>query len=306
LDQISTATVEIPPSTPPLFTPKRVAESFAYCEQLTRSHYENFPVGSMLIPSDRRRFVYAIYAFARVADDMADEGYGEGVSTESRLDRLADWGRQLEGCLEGRADHIVFPALATTIHEMRLPIDLLRDLLSAFNQDVVKFRYHDFAEVLDYCRRSANPIGRMILHLFGYRDEERARLSDKVCTALQLTNFWQDVSIDIEKDRIYAPIEDMEKFGVSEDQIRKVEFTHDFARLMSFEVERTRELFREGKPLLDMVGGRLRYELRLTWLGGMSILEKIERAGFDTLHSRPSIGIRDKLRLLRKTLLTRI
>jgi phytoene synthase len=288
------------------FTPDRIADSFAYCERLTRAHYENFPVGSLLVPAAKRHYVYAIYAFARIADDMADEGYDEAILESARLHSLNDWERQLQACLTGGGEHPVFPALAATIHETSLPVGLLVDLVSAFKQDVVKRRYQAFAEVVDYCRRSANPVGRLILLLFGYRDETRALLSDSICTALQLANLWQDVSVDIRKDRIYIPQEDLARFDVTEREIRSGQFTSRFAELLSFEVSRTRELFEVGRPLLDMVTGRLRYELRLTWLGGMSILDKIEGVGFDTLALRPSLGRVDKIRLLTMALLNRL
>ena len=237
---------------------------------------------------------------------MADEGYEKGLSVESRQESLDDWGRQLEGCTEGKAEHVVFPAVAATLLETQLPIDLLRALLSAFRQDVGTQRYASFPALLDYCRRSANPIGRVILFLFGYRDEERAQLSDSICTALQLTNFWQDISVDVEKDRIYLPADEMEQFGVTVEQIQEGRFTRELAELLAFEVARTRQMFGQGKPLLDIVSGRLRYELRLTWLGGMSILEKIEGAGFDSLRSRPTLSSRDKLSILAKALLSKV
>ena len=289
---------------PVKFTETKVARSFEYCAQLARSRYENFPVGSLLIPANRRKYVYAIYAFARIADDIADEE-PQAKSRETRLDQLDDWSRQLDECLEGRAKHEVFPALAATIHEMKLPVELLRDLLSAFRQDVEQTRYRDFGELLDYCRRSANPIGRLVLMLFGYRDDERAALSDKICTALQLANFWQDVSEDVGRERIYIPIEDMQNHRVTESQILHREYSREFADLLSVLVARTRALFEDGRPLLEKAGGRLKYELRLTWIGGMRILDKIESSGFDTLRSRPRMGSLEKAGLLLKALISR-
>jgi len=281
-----------------------IEEAYAYCQRMAETHYENFPVGSVLIPKGLRKHVYSIYAFARTGDDFADEGYEtSGLTEAERLAALDDWQRKLEDCYAGQADHPVFVALAATIKELNLPIKLLSDLLSAFKQDVTKRRYANFDEVLDYCTRSANPVGRLILLLFGYRDERLHQLSDHICTALQLANFWQDVSVDIAKDRIYLPQDEMERFGVSVDDLRESNFSDRYASLLKFQVERTWELFKRGRPLPEAVRGRLRYELRLTWLGGTRILERIEELGYDTLNRRPTISTFDKLRLLARTLI---
>jgi len=260
----------------------------------------------MLIPRARRGHVAAIYAFARIADDFADEGYEtDGRSSRSVSDRLTsldNWEAQLLECYRGRANHPVFIALRETVSELSLPVELLRDLISAFKQDVVKRRYGDFDEVLDYCSRSANPVGRLVLRLFGYADPERDALSDRVCTALQLANFWQDIGIDLAKDRIYLPLADLERFDLSEDDIRQRRFSGRVASLMDFEVKRTRALFREGAHLPEMVSGRLKYELRMTWHGGMRVLEKIEDMGFDTLNSRPHLATADKLKIAFRSL----
>ncbi len=283
--------------------PASAAAAFAYCEEMTRAHYENFPVGSLLIPRSRRKHVYSIYAFARTADDFADEGYDSATLTETdRLASLDDWERKLEACYAGRADHPIFIALAESVRELDLPISLFRDLLSAFKQDVVKRRYENFEEVLDYCRRSANPVGRLILLLFGYRSETLHQLSDHICTGLQLANFWQDVAVDIEKDRVYLPLDEMTRFGVSVEDLQDRHFSERYAALLSSQVARTRDLFDRGRALPGLVNGRLRVELRLTWLGGVRILEKIEELKFDTLHARPVISSRDKLELLIKAL----
>lgn len=279
-----------------------MAEAYAYCERLTRSHYENFPVGSLLVPKGKRRHVYSIYAFARTADDFADEGYDTPLSQSERLAALDDWERQLEACCRGEAEHPIFVALAATINELQLPVQLFRDLLSAFKQDVVKRRYADFDEVLDYCTRSANPVGRLILLLFGYRDEALHRLSDYICTALQLANFWQDVAVDLEKDRIYLPQDELARFGCDEAQLFARRFDERYAALLKFQVDRTREIFLTGRPLPRLVRGRLSFELRLTWQGGMRILELIERAGYNTLKERPVITTWDKAVLLARAL----
>ena len=292
---------------PQLETPARrpsLEEAFAFCERMAREHYENFPVGSLLVPRARRKHVYSIYAFARTADDFADEGYDDASLTEAeRLRRLDDWEKQLEACLHGQAEHPVFIALTATIGELQLPAQLFRDLLSAFKQDVIKRRYADFAEVLDYCRRSANPVGRLILRLFDYRDARLDEMSDAICTALQLANFWQDVAVDIQKDRVYLPQDEMAKHGVSVDDLRARQGTEHFRRLLQLQVERTRELFARGQRLPDEVSGRLALELRLTWHGGMRILELIEQQGFDTLRARPKLTKLDTLVMLSRALL---
>jgi phytoene synthase len=285
-------------------TPTRcsVVEAFAYCERMARSHYENFPVGSLLVPRNRRKYVYSIYAFARAADDFADEGYDREIAESDRLSALDDWERKLEACYRGEAEHPVFIALAETVKELDMPIGLFRDLLSAFKQDVVKRRYADFDEVVDYCRRSANPVGRLILLLFGYRDENLHNLSDEICTGLQLANFWQDVAVDIEKDRVYLPLDEMERYGVCVDDLRERNFTDRYAGLLKFQVDRAKGFFERGRSLPALVKGRLAFELRLTRRGGKRILEKIEELGYDTLNARPKITTTDKLRLLFKAM----
>lgn len=291
---------------PTLSEATSTAAAYAYCERLARAHYENFPVGSLLIPAARRRHVYSIYAFARTADDFADEGYEQAELTEAqRLAALDDWESQLNDCLRGKASHPVFVALGETVRELRLPEQLLRDLLSAFKQDVVKRRYTDFDEVLDYCQRSANPVGRLILRLFDYRAEHLDALSDSICTALQLANFWQDVAVDIAKDRVYLPQVDLERFGVSLADLQTRRCTAAYRDLLKFQVERTRQLFLRGRELPRLVQGRLAIELRLTWHGGMRILELIEKQDYDTLSARPALTGFDKALLLARTLFKR-
>lgn len=286
-------------------SPAEIKDAFAFCEQMARSHYENFPVGSLLVPKEKRQHVYNIYAFARTADDFADEGYGSATTREDRLDLLDQWEFQLESSYRGIASHPIFIALAETVRELRLPIQPFRDLLSAFKQDVVQARYADFDEVLDYCRRSANPIGRLLLLLFGYRDEHLHRLSDYICTALQLANFWQDVAVDLDKDRVYLPQSDLWRFDYSEDELFAREFNPRYADLLKFQVDRTWQLFEYGRALPKLVRGRLSFELSLTWHGGARILELIERSGYDTLRQRPKITKWDKLVLLTRAVTKR-
>jgi phytoene synthase len=275
-----------------------VEESYGYCEQLARTHYENFPVGSILIRKDLRKHFYSIYAFARIADDFADEGYSESYSEGDRLAWLDEWGRKLRTAYEGDATHPAFLALSHTAGLYNLPITLFDDLLSAFRQDVTVRRYNSYHELLDYCRRSANPIGRLILLLFGHRDPEMHSRSDDICTALQLANHWQDVKIDLNKDRVYLPAEDMLRFGITAETLERDSKSDRFKALMAMEIERARALFDRGKPLCTAVNGRLGVELRAIWLGGRRILGRIENVGYDVFSNRPHVTSGDKLRIL--------
>ena len=273
-----------------------VGEAYAVCQRLVRAHYENFPVASYLLPRPMRPHVAAIYAFARSADDFADEG---ALSADQRLARLDDWLLRLkssgardvhDGASEADA---IFVALANTIRERVLPIDLFEDLLSAFRQDVTTTRYESWPDVLDYCRRSANPVGRLILRVAGYNDGELDRASDAVCTALQLTNFWQDVERDWRKGRLYVPLSDMRSFGARTEDLEGPCLTESWRGVLSLMAGRTRALFDEGRRVCDGVSGRLRFELRMTWLGGRRILDALERDGFDVLTKRPTLGAGD-------------
>ena len=284
--------------TAPLADEWPLDRAYEFCEKLARSHYENFPVGSVLIPRRLRKHVYAIYAFARTADDFADERYGQGYTERERLDLIEEWRLMLRQSESGAARHPVFVALARTRTQFDLPLTLFEDLLSAFSQDVTVNRYESFGQLLEYCRRSANPIGRLILLLFGYRDDERLRWSDEICTALQLTNHWQDVAVDLQKDRVYLPDEDMLRFDLTIGDLRTHRIDERFTRMMKFEVERAREMFVRGKPLCTSVRGRLGLELRSVWLGGMRILERIEENGYDVFKHRPVISSSDKIKIL--------
>jgi squalene synthase HpnC len=245
--------------------------ALAHCARLTRRHYENFPVASWLLPSRSRVAVQAIYAFARTADDFADEKEHEG----HRLERLDEWGSMLDDCFRGVATHPVFVALRRAVEESDLPRQPFVDLLTAFRMDVTQSRYADEASLLEYCRLSANPIGRLLLRLFGYGGDEVEKQSDAICTALQLANHWQDVSIDLKKDRIYIPQDALRRFGVREEELWTGRATGAFRALMEDRVAGTRDLLATGRPLCDAVRGRFRWELRLTWLGGRRILERI-------------------------------
>jgi squalene synthase HpnC len=267
-------------------------EAFAHCEARVRSHYENFPVG-LWVPKDKRRYLHALYAFARAADDFADEPIYEGL----RAEKLDEWEERLHAAYRGEAEDPIFVALAETVRRLDVPEPLLLDLLSAFRQDTVKQRYETWDELLDYCRRSAEPVGRLVLLVFGYRDPSLAPLSDALCTALQLANHWQDLAVDLRRGRIYVPRELLDRFSVKEWDLNASRVNDDFRGLMAELVRRTRELFARGRPLCDRVGRDLRFELRLTWLGGRSILDLVEAAGYDVFRRRPRHGAAGKLRL---------
>jgi squalene synthase HpnC len=266
-----------------------VDEAYAYCTRLTKAHYENFPVGSILAPAALQPAIHSLYAFMRTADDFSDENRRAGDEAE-RMVWLTTWQKMLNDCEAGVATHPIFIALQATLERYQLPVEWLRDLLHAFTMDVTVRRYAAYADVLTYCRYSANPVGRLILALSGYRDEELYGLSDAICTGLQLANHWQDVAVDLEKDRIYLPQDDLARFGVSVEQLERREFTPAFRDLLELECGRAWDLFRIGHALPERVRGRLRWELRFTWLGGTRILEKIENLGYDTLHHRPVVG----------------
>jgi hydroxysqualene synthase len=280
--------------------PWTARDSFEYCERIAYEHYENFPVASRFIPAEKRRYLAAIYAFARTADDYADE---PGITTAERIESIGRWEQRLRESYTGEASHPVFIALCETVERFQIPIDLFENLLTAFRSDVTTNRYATFEQVLEYCSYSANPVGRLVLLLFNYRSELMMMHSDNICTALQLTNFWQDISLDLEKGRLYLPKEDLDQFGVPEDEILNRLPSTRVRKLISFEVARTERLFREGKPLLQEVGRDLRFELKLTWNGGMNILGKIKSQGFDVFQRRPRLSTIDKLSLFLRTLL---
>ena len=250
-------------------------------------HYENFPVASLLLPQPLREPVSVIYRFARTADDYADEGNDPPAA---RLRNLGTFQTNLLLISKGEnPQNPLFDDVARIVREHDLPLQPFRDLLDAFSQDVVKDRYADFAEVLDYCRRSANPIGRLLLALFGKDASANVENSDRICSALQLINFWQDVEVDYTtKNRIYLPQDEMQRFGVTEAHLRERRCDASFQALMRFQVERARQLMLEGKPLVDELEGRFRLEIAITVQGGLRILEKLEAAGYDMFRRRPA------------------
>lgn len=279
-----------------------LADSYASCIALSRSHYENFPVASRFIPADRRGAIAAVYAFARAADDFADEG---DVAPAERLRLLADWRERLRTCSTNHRAHPVFWALSDTIARFELPLDPFERLITAFEMDVNKNRHKSFDDLLYYCRHSANPVGELVLRIFGEWTEERGRWSDDICTALQLANFWQDVTVDARKNRIYVPQQDMEMFDVTEEDVMNGPASPALRELMAAQTDRAWRLFLSGRPLCDEVSPRLRKELRFVWLGGTRILEIIDAAQWDVWSSRPRLRVFDWARLMKRWLFWR-
>ena len=288
-----------------------------YCQRLARSHYENFTVGSWLVPKDKLRHIYAVYAFCRTVDDLGDEATLEGISPSSpevdtvsllaarlegstigfggedrayRLALLALWQAELEACYQGTPTHPVMVALRESIEAFDLPQEPFLKLIEANRMDQWNQRYPAYSDVVHYCEHSANPVGRLFLYLFGYRDDERQEMADATCTALQLTNFWQDVARDYRKGRIYLPLEDMERFGYSEEELARGVVTPEFRQLLAFEVERAMDLFRQGAPLASTLEGAARLDVALFTRGGVAILEAIRKQRYDVLTVRPSLS----------------
>jgi squalene synthase HpnC len=268
-----------------------------YTSWLAKHHYENFTVASLLLPRHLRQHFYNVYAYCRWSDDLADEVADTSVSM-----RLLDWWEgELRQCYGGTSKHPVFIALHETIRTYDIPMQPFADLLTAFRQDQHIHRYPTWEAVLGYCRNSANPVGRLILYLGGYRDVKRQTLSDFTCTALQLANFWQDVSRDLDKDRIYIPLDALAAHGLTEADLFRRRFSERYARLMRELVVRTRELFKQGQPLIESIEPRLRVDIELFSRGGLSVLDAIEAIGYNTLQNRPSLSRAAKLRLLSQT-----
>ena len=289
----------------------RLAAAYDTCLALARSHYENFPVASWLVPAALRPHVAAVYAFARTADDFADE---DGLTDRERLRLLDEWLDYLHRALGAeeplddtvRPEHVaIFTALAHTVRTFDLPVAHFEALLSAFRQDVTVARYESWPAVDDYCRRSANPVGRLVLQLFGYRDDRLDRWSDAICTALQLTNFWQDFAVDWARGRLYVPESEWRAAGARLEDLeaRPAVMPREWQRALAACCTRTRGLFEHGKPLLDHVQGRLKWELRATWHGGSRVLDLLEQGRFDPIADRPRLGAADALVVGWRTLL---
>ena len=275
--------------------------AYAECGRIARTHYENFPIGSFLLPRRLRRDLAAVYAFARGGDDLADEGDPGG-----RLARLAAYEERLLACAAdpNAVDDPVFLALGHTIATHGLAIEPFRDLLTAFRRDAAgeTRTMATFADLLEYCRCSANPVGRIVLGLFGYHDAERQLRSDEICTALQFTNCWQDVAKDLERGRVYLPQEDLDRFAGSREALASGRLTPGFAALMAFEVDRARAWFERGLGLATLVHGRLRREVRLFAHGGLAVLARIEETGYDVFTHRATLRRGDLLRLVLREL----
>ena len=275
-------------------TAPSLAEAQQYCANLARSHYENFSVATWFLPRCLRQHFYNVYAYCRISDDLGDEVGDPSAS----LELLDQWQRELDACYAGSPKHPVFVALAETVRKFDIPKHEFSDLLIAFRQDQTITRFETFEDLLGYCRYSANPVGHLVLYVCGYRDPERQQLSDYTCTALQLANFWQDVTRDYAKGSIYLPLEDMRRFKASEDDILCTLNTPSFRALMRFEVERAHDWFRRGLPLVSRVDGELAVDLELFTRGGQEILRAIERQNFEVLGNRPEISKPRKLMLV--------
>ena len=285
------------PATAP--SPEQARE---YCRRLARSHYENFSVATWFLPGRLRQHFCNVYAYCRISDDLGDEVADPGAA----LALLDQWEAELNACYDGHPKHPVFVALAETVETFKIPKHEFSDLLRAFRQDQTVTRYESFDDLLGYCRYSANPVGHLVLYLCGYNDAERQQLSDFTCSALQLANFWQDVSVDYAKGRIYLPIESLRRFGMSEEDIARNRNTQAFREMMKFEVERARQWFHRGLPLVEKVDRKLAIDLELFSRGGQEVLNSIERQDFAVLGQRPVISKPRKLALIARAALGKL
>jgi len=286
----------IPERTPSLL------EAQEYCRRLARTHYENFSVATWFLPRSLRQHFFNIYAYCRISDDLGDET----GDPQASLRLLDQWEAELNACYVGQPRHPVFVSLAETVRTLDIPRQPFADLLKAFRQDQTVNRYPRFEDLLGYCRYSANPVGHLVLYVCGYRDAERQALSDFTCTALQLANFWQDVSADYDKGRIYLPLEDLNRFGVAQSDIASAQNTPAFCEMMRFEVNRTRDWFQQGLPLIAEVNRELAIDIELFSRGGQEILNAIERQNYKVLGRRPTISKPRKLALLARAALGKL
>ena len=286
----------IPKSAPSL------AEAQQYCARLARTHYENFSVATWFLPRNLRQDFFNVYAYCRISDDLGDE-VGDPAASLALLDQ---WQGELDACYSGNPRHPVFVALAETVRRFEIPEHEFSDLLIAFRQDQTIIRFETFNDVLAYCRYSANPVGHIVLYLCGYKDAERQQLSDYTCTALQLANFWQDVTIDYAKGRIYLPLEDLRRYSVTEEDIARNRNTPALREMMKFEVARAREWFDRGLPLIGKVRRAMAIDLELFSRGGQEILNAIEGQGFAVLGQRPVISKTRKLALVARAALGKL
>ena len=283
-------------------TPPSLEQAREYCRRLARTHYENFSVATWFLPKHLRQDFLNVYAYCRISDDLGDE-VGDPALSLSLLD---EWRTELDACYAGSPRHPVFVALAETVRKFKIPIHEFSDLLIAFRQDQTVTRFETFDDVVAYCRYSANPVGHLVLYLCGYNDTNRQQLSDFTCTALQLANFWQDVTIDYAKGRIYLPLEDLRRYSVTDEDLAYNRNTVAFCEMMKFEVERAREWFNRGLPLVGKVNKELAVDLELFTRGGQQILNAIERQNFAVLGRRPVISKPRKLALVARAALGKL
>jgi squalene synthase HpnC len=283
-------------------TAASLAQAHEYCRRLARTHYENFSVATWFLPKKLRQDFLNVYAYCRISDDLGDE-VGDATTALALLD---EWQAELDACYAGSPRHPVFVALAETVRKFEIPKHEFSDLLIAFRQDQTVTRFETFDDVIAYCRYSANPVGHLVLYLCGYHDAERQQLSDYTCTALQLANFWQDVSLDYAKGRIYLPLEDLRRYSVSEEDLAQNRNTPAFCEMMKFEVERARQWFEHGLPLVGKVDTELAVDLELFSRGGQQILNAIKRQGYAVLGRRPVISRTRKLALVARAALGKL
>jgi len=283
-------------------TPPSLEESREYCRRLARTHYENFSVATWFLPKRLRQDFLNVYAYCRISDDLGDE-VGDPAAALALLD---EWQTELDACYAGSPRHPVLVALAETVRKFEIPKHEFSDLLIAFRQDQTITRFETFDDVLAYCRYSANPVGHLVLYLCGYHDGERQQLSDYTCTALQLANFWQDVTVDYAKGRIYLPLEDLRRYSVTEQDVAQNRNTPSFCEMMKFEVERARQWFDRGLPLVEKVDKGLAVDIELFTRGGQEILNAIERQNFAVLGRRPVISKPRKLALVARAALGKL
>jgi len=274
------------------------SDAYQHCRKIGTNHYENFTVVSRLLPRKKRKYVYALYAFSRYTDDLGDE-LEDGNS--SALDQ---WEQELEKSIKnGTTDNLILIALRDTVHELDLSLEWLKKIIHANRMDQLNNSYETYEDLLHYCDHSANPVGRIFLKIFDESSERNNALSDKTCTGLQLTNFWQDVNRDEKMGRVYIPVEDMEHFNYSREKLEKRVYNENFVNLMKFEVNRARKLLKEGFTLVPLLEGRIKIDVRLFNLGGLKILNKIGQINYDVLHTRPTISKFEKVTLFSLSLL---
>ena len=279
--------------------PSHLKTAYKDCQQMAAAHYENFPVASLLLPSESRNHIAALYAFARTADDFADEDKYEG----RRFQEINRWEKGLLAASKNQKAPLMLLAFANTLKIFRIPLLLPLNLLKAYRMDLTQKRYKTWQDVFYYCKHSANPVGRMVLYIAGIREEKLHRYSDSICTGLQLINFWQDTAIDLGRNRIYYPQTELKKAGVQENDLLKLKSSPAIRTLIKNAVDYTDSSFQKGYPLLTQVSGRLRWELRATYLGGQGILNKIRKMDYNVLQNRPTWTALDKVSLAFKALL---